>query len=65
MFAGIKKYPNIAEIGGYRGYGETLPPFHGSGAEKYGGYYTQDDMIEIINHANRRSQKQFKTGRSG
>ena len=48
----IKKYPNIAEIGGYRGYEETLPPFHGSGAEKYGGYYTQKDMIEIINHAN-------------
>ena len=48
----IKKYPNIANIGGFRGYGEIMPPFHGSGGNKVGGYYTHEDMIEIINHAN-------------
>jgi hexosaminidase len=48
----IKKFPNIAKIGGYRGYDEILPPFHGSGGEKTGGYYSHEEMTEIIDHAN-------------
>ena len=48
----IKKYPNITELGGFRGYGEVNPPFHGSGHQKYGGYYTQNEIRHIIDYAN-------------
>ena len=48
----IKKYPNIAEIGGYRGYGEIIPSLHGSGHQKVGGYYKQSEIREIIDYAN-------------
>jgi hexosaminidase len=40
----IKKYPKLTEIGAWRE----------SGGKKYGGYYTQDDMKEIIAYAARR-----------
>jgi len=37
----IKKYPKLTEIGGFRGKGE----------QRYGGFYTQDDIREIVQHA--------------
>ena len=37
----IKKYPKLTEIGGFRGKGE----------KRYGGFYTQDDIREIVRYA--------------
>ena len=37
----IKKYPKLTEIGGFRGKGDA----------RYGGYYTQDDIREIVRYA--------------
>ncbi len=39
----IDKYPKLTEIGGFRG----------KGVKKYGGYYTKEDIREIVEHANR------------
>ncbi|BDS07913.1 beta-N-acetylhexosaminidase [Oceaniferula spumae] len=37
----IKKYPKLTEIGGFRGEGEN----------RYGGFYTQEDIKEIVAYA--------------
>lgn len=37
----IKKYPKLTEIGGFRGEGDN----------RYGGYYTQEDIKEIVAYA--------------
>ena len=47
----IKKYPNLAAQGSYRGYNQKIPPFYGSGYEKSGGYYSQDEIKELILYA--------------
>ncbi len=48
----IKKYPKLTEVGAFRpetkGYGET-----GDG-KPHGGFYTQDDVREIVEYARRR-----------
>lgn len=48
----IKKYPNITESGGYRGFGEVIPSHHGSGNDKTGGFYTQEEIRMLIDYAN-------------
>ncbi len=40
----IKKYPRLTEIGSWRGKGE----------DRYGGFYTQEDVKEIVEHAKKR-----------
>jgi len=40
----IKKYPMLTEVGAFRGEGD----------ERYGGYYTQDDIREIVQYAGER-----------
>ena len=53
----IKKYPKLTEIGGFRS--ETLighggrPPFKFDG-KRYGGFYTQDEIREIVAYAKSR-----------
>ncbi len=47
----IKQYPNLTTEGSYRGYNQKIPPFYGSGYEKYGGYYSQDEIKELILYA--------------
>ena len=47
----IKKYPDLALNGGYRGYNFKIPPLYGSGYDKYGGYYSQEDIKELIIYA--------------
>ena len=47
----IKKYPNLTTEGSYRGYNQKIPPFYGSGYNKYGGYYSQDEIRELISYA--------------
>ena len=51
----IKKYPGLTEIGGFRketlvGHGQTRPKvFDG---KPYGGFYTQDEVKDIVAYAN-------------
>lgn len=47
----IKKYPELTSKGAWRGPGEVLPPAYGSGKKRYGGFYTQEDVKEILAHA--------------
>ena len=52
----IKKYPRLTEVGAWRGEGTPMPavkwrkPQDGKTA-KYGGYYTQEDIKEIVAYA--------------
>ena len=47
----IKKYPRLTQVGAWRGRGEALEPAFNSGTERYGGYYTQADLREIVAYA--------------
>ena len=47
----IKKYPKLTQVGAWRGRGEALEPAFNSGEERYGGYYTQEEMKEIVAYA--------------
>ena len=47
----IKSHPELAELGGFRGGDSPIWPRYGKWNEKWGGYYTQDDMREIIGYA--------------
>jgi hexosaminidase len=50
----IKKYPELTSIGAWRGFGRTLPPAYGSGAKRYGGYYSQAEIHDVVKYANER-----------
>ena len=47
----IKKYPKLTRVGAWRGPKEALPPSYESGNERYGGFYTQDEVRRIVAHA--------------
>ena len=47
----IKSHPELAEVGGFRGGDSLIWPRYGKWNEKWGGYYTQEDMCEIIAYA--------------
>jgi len=47
----IKKYPLLTKKGAWRGPGEVLPTTYGHAGQKYGGYYTQEDIREIVAYA--------------
>ena len=47
----IKSHPELAEVGGFRGGDSPIQPVYGKLDEKYGGYYTEDEMREIIRYA--------------
>ncbi len=47
----LKNYPNLTRFGSYRGYNMAVPPFYGSGYEKYGGYYSHKDIKNLISYA--------------
>ena len=47
----IKSHPELAEVGGFRGGDSPVWPRYGKWSEKWGGYYTQEDMREIIDYA--------------
>ena len=51
----LKKYPYIAEKAGFRGGDFPLHPVYGSFDQKYGGYYTQDELRDIVAYAAQRS----------
>lgn len=47
----IKSYPELTSAGAWRGPGEVLPESYGSGKRRYGGFYTQEDIKEIVAYA--------------
>ncbi len=54
----IKKYPRLTEVGGYRdgtliGHYNDQP--HKFTDQKYGGFYTQDQIVEVVKYATARS----------
>lgn len=51
----LKKYPHFASIGGFRGGDSPLHPVYGSFDRKYGGYYTQEELRDIVDYASQRN----------
>ncbi|NMB36535.1 MAG: family 20 glycosylhydrolase [Bacteroidales bacterium] len=51
----IKKYPQLTEKGAWRGRNEVIPATYLSGNERYGGYYTQKEIKEIVAYAAQRN----------
>lgn len=51
----IKSHPELAEVGGFRGGDSPIWPRYGKWNERWGGYYTQEDMREIIAYASIRN----------
>ncbi|MBL7758875.1 MAG: family 20 glycosylhydrolase, partial [Chitinophagaceae bacterium] len=51
----IKKYPRLTQIGGFRN-GTIIGRYPGTGndEQRYGGYYTQDEIREIVAYAAQR-----------
>ena len=47
----IKSHPELAMVGGYRGGFSPIWSRYGKWNERWGGYYTQEDMREIIAYA--------------
>lgn len=47
----IKSMPDLTLKGAWRGPGEVLPPAYGSGNQRYGGFYTQEDIKEVVAYA--------------
>ena len=44
-------YPQLVDVGAWRGHGLPLPPAHYSGAEAYGGSYTVAEIRGWVEHA--------------
>jgi hexosaminidase len=51
----LKKYPHIAEKAGFRGGDSPLHPIYGGFDQKYGGYYTQEELRDIVVYASQRN----------
>ena len=50
----IKKYPKLTEVGGFR---ESSPPYGNRDSDdgkRYGGFYTQDEIREVVEYAKKR-----------
>ncbi|MBQ2702951.1 MAG: family 20 glycosylhydrolase [Alistipes sp.] len=47
----IKSHPDLAKIGGFRGGDSPVRAALGKWGEKYGGYYTQDEIREVVAYA--------------
>ncbi|MDR7371705.1 family 20 glycosylhydrolase [Flavobacterium aquidurense] len=50
----IKSMPDLTAKGAWRGPGEVLLPSYGSGNKRYGGFYTQKDIKEVVAYASAR-----------
>lgn len=51
----IKSHPELAKVGGYRGGDSPIWPRYGKWDEKWGGYYTHDDIRDIVAYAAQRN----------
>ena len=51
----IKKYPKLTEVGGWRN-GTIIGPYPGTGNDgiRYGGFYTQEEVKEVVTYAAKR-----------
>jgi len=51
----IKKYPNLTKVGGWRN-GTIIGRYPGKGndGKRYGGYYTQEEIKEVVKYASER-----------
>lgn len=47
----IKSHPELAEVGGFRGGDSSVGAQYGLWDRRYGGFYTQEQMREIIDYA--------------
>ena len=47
----ILSHPELTEIGGFRGGDSPVRPVYGKWSEKYGGYFKQSEMRELIRYA--------------
>ena len=47
----ILSHPELTEIGGFRGGDSPVRPVYGKWSEKYGGYFKQSEMHELIRYA--------------
>ena len=46
-----KKHPRLTQVGAWRGPDEALPPSYESGYQRYGGFYSQRQIREIVRYA--------------
>ncbi len=51
----IKSYPLLTEKGAFRGPNEALKPVLSSGNKRYGGFYTQQDIKDVVKFAKERN----------
>ena len=51
----IKSHPDLAKVGGFRGGDSPLCAALGKWNEKYGGYYTQEEIKEVVAYAAKRN----------
>jgi len=51
----ILSHPDLARRGGYRGGGSVVAARYGHSDQRYGGYYTQEEMRDIVAFAARRN----------
>jgi len=47
----IKHYPALTTKGAWRGPNELLEPSYGSGEKRFGGFYTQKEIREVVRYA--------------
>lgn len=47
----IKSHPELAAVGGFRGGDSPIRAIYGKWDEKYGGYFTQEELKELIAYA--------------
>ena len=47
----IKSHPELAEVGAFRGKGSPIAARYGEWGKRYGGYYTQAEMRQIVEFA--------------
>ena len=47
----IRKYPQLTQKGAWRGDGEVSPAAYGQGHGRYGGYYTQKEIRQVVQYA--------------
>ena len=47
----ILSHPELAEVGGFRGSDSPVAAIYGKWGERYGGYYTQQELRDIVEYA--------------
>lgn len=47
----ILSHPELAEVGGFRGGDSPVAAIYGKWGERYGGYYTQQELRDIVEYA--------------